>query len=289
MRWILMGLTILGSAIPCRAADFAPPASTAPTSIAPTATAATGTAAPATKAAATTGTDGHRSRLAAPAAGSETVKATGAAPRNSKPADRPKVEFQNASVRQVLDYVAEVGKFSIVYDRALADAGIDLGAVPVSIRVSGIAYDDLLMLVLPRECGYRVEAGYIVITTLEKSWLPLPIRSYDLRMALADIPDYGAYAPRFQLNNIGGAGKAGGGVGGLFTAPAPAPDPAGRVTPERIIELIKMFVTPESDRRIAPWSDTGGPATITYLNGYVIVTQTPLGHAAVLRIITMIE
>jgi hypothetical protein len=282
MRWTLLGLTILMSAIPSWAADVAPQAAKAPT-----ATAATATVAPAPKAAAPTETVGNRSQPVAPAAGSVKVNALAPAPRVVRPAERPKVEFQNASVRQVLDYVADVGKFSIVYDRALADAGIDLGAVPVSIRVSGIAYDDLLMLILPRECGYRVEAGYIVITTLEKSWLPLPIHSYDLRMALADIPDYGPFAPRFQIQNIGAGGQ--GGVGGLFAAPAAPVDLAGRVTPERIIELIKMFVTPESDRRIAPWSDTGGPATISYLNGYVIVTQTPRGHAAVLRIITMIE
>lgn len=227
----------------------------------------------------------------APAATSTADAAAAAKTAKAVAVAKPKVEFQGATVRQVLDYLAEVGKINIVYDKALEDSGIDLAAVPVSVRISGLAYDDVLNLVLPAECGYKIENGYILVTTLQRSWLPLPVRTYDIRLAMAEIPDYGALAPKFNIASIGvGTGKVGGG-GGFFTAPvAPAATPtAEKVTPDRIIGLIKTFVKSGGDRRIAPWSDEGGPATITYFNGHLIVSQTPAGHMAVMRIITMVE
>ena len=135
------------------------------------------------------------------------------------------------------------------------------------------------------------------MTTLERSWLPLPIHTYDIRMAMAEIPDYGATAPHFNLANIGNVNPAAGGAGAEGAEgsagslrPARGAGPGGRqghARPDH--RLIKMFVRSDGDRRIAPWSDEGGPATISYLNGHLIVTQTPAGHMAVLRIITMIE
>jgi hypothetical protein len=206
-------------------------------------------------------------------------------------AEKPKLEFENTSVKQVLEYCAEVGNFSIVFDEALQEAGIDLAARTVSIRGSGLTYENVLTLVLPKECGYRIEPGYILVTTVEKSWVPLVLRTYSVRMAMAEIPDFGGQAPRFELENLGKAsGKAGGGGAVTLFNAQPAQEAAvPGTTPDRIIELIKKFVKNSDDRRIAPWSDDGGPATIEYLSGYLIVTQTDYGHRMVLKILTMIE
>ena len=204
---------------------------------------------------------------------------------------RPGIDFQHTSVKNVLVYLGEVGKFGMVFDKALEEAGIDLEARTVSIKVSRISYEKAIELVLPRECGYRVGPGYVLITTLEKSWLPLKTATYSIRLTLAEIPDF-TDAPRFEVGDVTQAAAAaagGGGFGDLFGGGAAATTDQSRATPERIIELVQKFVRNENDRRIAPWADEGGPATITYLGGQLIITQTDHGHRAVRRLLSMIE
>ena len=204
---------------------------------------------------------------------------------------RPGIDFQHTSVKSVLVYLGEVGKFGIVFDKALEAAGIDLEARTVSIKVSRVSYEKAIELVLPRECGYRVGPGYVLITTLEKSWLPLKTATYSIRLALAEIPDF-TDAPRFEVGDVTQAAAAaagGGGFGDLFGGGAATTTDQNQTTPDRIIELLQKFVRNENDRRIAPWADEGGPATITYLGGQLIITQTDHGHRAIRRLLSMIE
>jgi hypothetical protein len=208
--------------------------------------------------------------------------------RQSMAGAKHAVDFQDTPVQDILTYLAEAGKFSIVFDKALQDAGIDLGHVPATIKASGLTYEQAIQLVLPRECGYRIEAGYVLVTTLERSWLPLTLRSYDVHMAMAEIPDFGGLAPRFQFNTTTNQQQQGGGGGTLFTQPQAAAEQQPP-TPDRIIALIKQFVRNSDDPRIAPWSDDGGPASVQYLGGYLIVSQTYVGHMKVMKILAMIE
>ena len=211
--------------------------------------------------------------------------------RRTLSSPRPSFEFENMAIKDVLTYMGDVGKFSIVYDNALQEAGIDLSTRTVSIRLSRMTYEAALNLILPKEVGYRIEAGYVLITTLEKSWLPLKTSIYSVQLAMAEIPDFTG-APRFEVANVlaaaSQAAQGGGGGAGIFTTPA-QPQDTGRATPERIIELIKKFVKNQSDRRIAPWDDEGGPATIQYMGGRLIISQTEHGHRAVAKILAMIE
>ena len=204
---------------------------------------------------------------------------------------RPGINFERTSLKNVLMYLGEVGNFGIVFDKALEEAGIDLDSRTVSIKVSGVSYEKVIELILPRECGYRIGPGYVLITTLEKSWLPLKTATYSIRLALAEIPNF-TDAPRFDIGDVtqsATSAAGGGGFGDLFGGGAAAATDQDRLTPERIIELIQKFVSNQNDRRIAPWADEGGPATIEHLAGRLIVTQTDHGHRAVRRILSMIE
>jgi hypothetical protein len=206
---------------------------------------------------------------------------------------RARISFENAAVKDVLDYLASVGHFSIVYDEALAEAGIDLSTRTVSIRTTGMTYEGAINLILPRECGYRIGPGYVLITTMEKSYLPLQTRIYSIQLAMAEIPNF-TDAPRFEVANVvqaaaQAAGGGGGGMGGFGGAAQAQPEDTGRATPERIIDMVKRFVKNSNDRRIAPWDDEGGPATIQYLGGRLVVSQTDQGHRAVLKLLAMIE
>jgi len=206
---------------------------------------------------------------------------------------RPRIVFENVAVKDVLNYLASVGKFSIVFDQALEEAGLDLATRTVSIRASGMTYDDAINLILPRECGYRIGPGYVLVTTLEKSYVPLRTGVYSIQLALAEIPNFTG-APRFEVSSVtqaaaSAAGGGGGGFGDLFGATKTQTQDVGQATPEKIIELVKKIVKNANDRRIAPWDDEGGPATIQYLGGKLIVTQTDYGHRAVAKLLTSIE
>jgi len=221
---------------------------------------------------------------AATAAGSTELART----RRTLTTGKTSVNFENAAVKDVLAYLAEVGKFSVVFDGALEGAGIDLSARTVTIRFTGMTYEDAINLVLPKECGYRIEPGFILVTTLEKSWLPLKTATYSIQLALAEVPDF--EGPRFDVSTVLSQSRQGGGGGGLFgTTTTTKTEETGKATPESIIGMIKKFVRNQTDRRIAPWDDEGGPATIQYLGGRLIVSQTDQGHRAVARLLASIE
>jgi len=205
-------------------------------------------------------------------------------------AQRAALTLEHTSVKDVLTTLGTMGKFSIVFDPELETGGIDLSTRMIDMKFSGMKYEDAIQLVLPRECGYRVGPGYILVTTLEKSWLPLRTSIYSIHQALAEIPDFGGQAPRIEIASVTqqAAAAAGGGgqMGNLFNNNAQAKaETSGAVTPDRIIEIIKKFVRNENDRRIAPWDDEGGPASITSLHGNLVVSQTDQGHRAVAEIL----
>jgi len=207
---------------------------------------------------------------------------------------RPDLDFERTSVKNVLEYLAEIGNFSIIFDNTLQEQGIDLATQAVTLKVSGITYEKAIELILPPGVGYRIGPGYVLITTMEKSWLPLRTASYSIRLHLARVPDF-KDAPRFNIGDMmqaasQAAGGGAGGIGDIFGGGDLEPDDEeGLATPERIIDLVKRFVAHENDRRIAPWAEMGGPATIEYLNGRLIVNQTDAGHRAVWRLLTMLE
>jgi hypothetical protein len=203
---------------------------------------------------------------------------------------RAPLEVTDMPARDVLKLLGDLGTLNIVVDPALAEAGIDLSASRVTLKLTGLTYEQALLLILPREVSYKVCAGYVLVTTLEKSWLPLRVGIYPLALLLAEVPDFGGQAPRFDLQAItqgaSNIGQGGGNFGELFGAGAPAVvEDQNRATPETIVDLIIRHVRHEHDKRIAPWADEGGPASIQVLGGRLIVSQTPEGHAAVQRLL----
>ena len=197
------------------------------------------------------------------------------------------LEFNATPLAQVLEMLGQAGGFSVVFDReALEAAGIDPETHSVTARLTGMTYDDILTLVLPPACGYQVGAGYIVVTTLEKSWLPLRTMVFSVRELLAEVPNF--VGPRFEVGDVTNQ-AAGGTGGGLFAAPEDKGGDEARATPERIVDLVKRHVRNSSDRRIAPWSDEGGPATIEYLDGKLIVSQTYQGLLAAAKLLAAIQ
>ena len=218
----------------------------------------------------------------------EAIKRAQETARTRRALDRPSgtFEFGATPLSQVLQMLAEAGGFAVVFDKALEEAGIDLSTHPVTMRLAGMRYEDAIYLLLPRECGYRVEAGYVLVTTLEKSWLPLKTVVYSVRDAVTVVPNF--VGPRFEIGDITSQSQGSGGTN-IFGNQPEEPEDEGQARPEQLVDMVKRHVRNESDRRIAPWDDEGGPATVQYLEGKLIVNQTPQGHRAVARLVMAIQ
>ncbi|MBM4016715.1 MAG: hypothetical protein FJ288_00050 [Planctomycetes bacterium] len=250
---------------------------------------------------------------AAPAKSAATADATDAAAKKAEALAATRralaapvagLAFDKAPLRDALARLAEAGRFSLVFDPALKETGIDLAARPVTARLAGISYEDTIFLLLPTECGYRTEAGYVLITTLEKSWLPLQAAVYKPQLKQAEPPPMvvagvgTAGAGQANTQNLGAsyrgpnpsrwsvtAGQSSGRVSGgssTFIATTP-PDPVRDASPGEIIAMVKRLVRHQDDRRIAPWDTEGGPASIHFGAGRLVITQTEHGHRAVAR------
>jgi general secretion pathway protein D len=194
------------------------------------------------------------------------------------------LDFEKTSLDNVLKYVSEVQRgLNIVIDPDITAAGVDLTTRVVDLKVKRVSIESVLGLILGADLGYKVEAGYLLITTKDKLQQNLPVVTYPVQDLVAQIPDFSDQAPRFEISSVlqAAAQARGGGGGGLFgggAAAAPAEQPVG---PPELIAIIQRTVSNQSDPAVAAWSDAGGPAAIEYMNGLLIITQTRRGHEKV--------
>ncbi|HUU84822.1 MAG TPA: hypothetical protein VM243_15075, partial [Phycisphaerae bacterium] len=194
------------------------------------------------------------------------------------------LDFEHTSLDNVLKYISEVKKdLNIVPDPDLATGGIDLTTRVVDLKVKGVSVEAVLSLILGADLGYKVEAGYILVTTRAKLQQNLPVVTYPVQDLVASIPDFGNLAPRFEIGDVTGQAGAGGGGGGGFGelfggGEATETEQIGW---QELVDIIKRNVNNMADPSVAAWTDEGGPAAIDYMNGLLIVTQTRQGHTRV--------
>jgi hypothetical protein len=193
------------------------------------------------------------------------------------------LDFEKTSLDNVLKYVSEVQRgLNIVIDPDVAAGGIDLSTRMVDLKVKRVSVESVLGLILGADLGYKVEPGYLLVTTKDKMQQNLPVVTYPVQDLVAQIPDFSDQAPRFEVASVlQQASQTGGGAaGGLFGGAAAA---AGAETPgwQELVAIIQRTVSNQSDPAVAAWSDEGGPAAITFMNGVLIVTQARRGHEKV--------
>ena len=194
------------------------------------------------------------------------------------------LDFEKTSLDNVLKYISEVHRgLNIVIDPDVSTAGIDLSTRVVDLKVKQVDVESVLGLILGADLGYKVESGYILVTTREKLQQNLPVVTYPVQDLVAQIPDFGGEAPRFEVGDVtaAAAGAAGGGgFGDLFGGgvATPTDQPIGW---QELVDIIQRTVNNQADPNVAAWSDEGGPAAIEYMNGLLIVTQTRQGHEKV--------
>jgi len=203
------------------------------------------------------------------------------------------LDFEKTSLDNVLKYISEVQRgLNIVIDPDIAAGGVDLSTRVVDLKVKRVSIESVLGLILGSDLGYKVEPGYILITTKEKMQQNLPVVTYPVQDLVAQIPDFSDQAPRFEVGAVIAAAAAaanagGGGGGGIFGAAAAAAEPTTGST--ELIAIIQRTVSSQSDPRVAAWSDEGGPSAIEYMNGLLIITQTGRGHEKVSELLEQLR
>ena len=206
------------------------------------------------------------------------------------------LDFEKTSLDNVLKYIGEVQRgLNIVIDPDVA-AATDLSTVVVDLKVKRVSIESVLNLILGANLGYKVEQGYILITTKEKMQQNLPMVTYPVQDLIAQIPDFSGKAPRFDISQVtagaatAAGGAAGGGAGGLFgVAPAAAAAPEPTMGSAELIDIIKRTVSATSDPRVAAWADEGGPASIDFMNGMLIITQSRRGHERISELLDQLR
>ncbi|MBN2584802.1 MAG: hypothetical protein JXL80_17190, partial [Planctomycetes bacterium] len=163
---------------------------------------------------------------------------------------RVNIEMQDATLKNALLFLSDSAGVPIAVDPHLqADTGKSVEDEVITVNVKMISLEQALNMILPEEMGWRQEEGQIIVSSREKA-NPLKVRSYPIRDLVAEVPDFGKTAPRM---NLGTAIEQGGdsGSGGIFDDDDDDDD-TGPPAYERIIELVKRFVT-SGDPRVADW------------------------------------
>jgi len=169
------------------------------------------------------------------------------------------LDFERTSLDNVLKYISEVvGGLNIVIDPDVAVAGVDLTTRVVDLKVSRMPVESVLSLILGADLGYRVEAGYLLIATREKLHQNLRMHAYPVR--------------------------------DLVTADSDLPaSPDALVGWQVLVDVVLRMVNNMSDPDVAAWADEGGPASVEYLNGKLVITQTDRGHEKVAELLAQVR
>lgn len=207
----------------------------------------------------------------------------GLAPSNEANLDRriPLVQFSATPLSDCLDTLAETAGVSFQIEwRALESAGVDR-TTPITFKLRNVTARKVLDLLL-REAGsgsaltWEDDEGVITITTQEQADRRLYVEVYDVRDLLFTPLDAGAPPTLdFTLTPIqrGGGGSSGGNLFGNSSSGSPNSDTqTADQRGDNLVQIIQTTLRPEI------WNVSGGPASIRYLNGTLIVNAPKSVH-----------
>ena len=200
--------------------------------------------------------------------------------------DTPAIKLDSVAFKDALDFVQDLSgaNFHVNWS-ALQAAGVTKDAV-IDLHLRGVPLRKALNLILSEAAAgnavltYYVDDNVIEITTLELADKVMVTRVYPVDDLLMDIPDF-TDAPKFDLTQqqgnssgtqIGGSGGGGGGssssslFGGSGSGGDSAPTVSRAQKAQELVDLITSIVRPEI------WTTNGGPASIRFFNGSLIVT-----------------
>lgn len=200
----------------------------------------------------------------------------------------PKVDLTGVSLVDAFDFLRDVSGLNIhVNWTVLEAAGINKDA-QVNMRLRQVSVRTMLNL-LCSETGasnkitWYLDDNIIEITSREEADKVMITRVYPVEDLLLEIPNF-TNAPDFNLNTNGTANNSNSGGGGMGlniggnnsgSGTKDEGEEAGKTRAERANDLVKLImeiVRPEI------WRDNGGPASIRFFNGSLIVTAPRSVH-----------
>jgi hypothetical protein len=199
----------------------------------------------------------------------------------------PQMKFTNVALGDVIDFVRDVSGANIhVAWRALEEAGVTKDT-NVNVNLRAVSMRKALDLVLGDAAGgntltYYVDQNVIEITTRQLADAKMITRIYPVQDLIMEIPDFTApdidlASATDQTNTSGGSGNSsssgnsGGASGsGLFPSNSNNTDKSQVASKkdraDQLVQLIMDIIRPDI------WQPNGGPASIRFYNGNLIVT-----------------
>jgi len=198
-------------------------------------------------------------------------------PRGGLDVSLPELRFEQTPMGEVYNFVRDVTGINLhVNWRALEEVGV-LRETTVNIHLRGISVRKLLdLLIAESGAGDRltwyVDDGVVEVTTREVADRKTIVRVYPIDDLIMEIPDF--EGPTLDLSSATRGGSRSGGGGGSASGGSLLKDTNNedndkpRTKAERVqalIDLITQTIQPDI------WRVNGGTATITYLNGSLII------------------
>jgi uncharacterized membrane protein YgcG len=196
--------------------------------------------------------------------------------------DTPAVKLDGVAFKDALDFVQDLSGANLhVNWAALQSAGVTKDSV-IDVHLRGVPLRKILNVILSEAAAgnavltYYVDENVIEITTLELADKVLITRVYPVDDLLMDVPDF-TDAPTVDLSQTGSTGTTagvGGGGGGSSSSSIFGGGGGGgsdttvsrQQRAQQLIDLITSIIRPEI------WQANGGPASIRFFNGSLIVT-----------------
>jgi hypothetical protein len=187
-----------------------------------------------------------------------------------------KVTFSDA-----IDFLRDSADVNLhVNWKALEASGVSRD-VPISIRLSNLPIRKALTYVLNAAppSTWFVDDGVIEVTTQAIADKHMYTRVYPIDDLVMDIPDF--YGPQFNLQSAAqGSGQSGGqspfqNSNTQQQQPQQQPRPTRDERGQQIVDLITQSIRPDI------WHASGGPATIAYYHGSLVVTAPRQVHEAI--------
>jgi len=159
------------------------------------------------------------------------------------------LDLEYTSLDNVLAYIAEVVPgLEFVVDPDVAAGGIDISTRIVHAKAKGVPVEAALGVCLHSDLAYLVRPGYVLVTVRDRLDRGLPVAVYPIR--------------------------------DLYARQARSWD-AEHDAWQEVVALLQRTVNYPSDRRVAAWSDEGGPAVIEFWQGMLVIAQTERGQERV--------
>lgn len=173
------------------------------------------------------------------------------------------LDFQNAPLDSVVDYLREISGMNIFTDSKVRDKNL-----AISIKVNEISLRSIFSLMLkPHSCGILFKDGVLQLMTQEDlADRTMRMEIYDCRDILYPISNF----PGVEMDLTAGAG--------IFVAPAE--DPAGSEIP--IEEMVRSHTGGRS------WEENP-KAVVKMQNGLLVIKNTPEVHKQIRRLLDLLR